>query len=160
MPLSDRVWDFMDRKFHTIKPDATLAEAMEAMAEAAKVSHSRSLIVVDSQGRPLGVIAMRNILEAFKDEFKVWSSLLGHSGWDEALEKGLRECNYRMVRDFMVKVPALKMNDDLLKAYTVLTDKKLRARVVPVVEAEKVEGVVRIPELFDAFLDAFRKSCQ
>ncbi|MBF0528206.1 MAG: CBS domain-containing protein [Deltaproteobacteria bacterium] len=159
MPLSARVWDYMDRKFKTIHADASLAEAMEAMADVAKTIHNRSLVVVDHQNRPLGVIAMRNVLEAFRNEFITWHGLLGKTGWQEAMEKGLKECHYRKVEDFMVKVPALRMNDDLLKAYTLLTDRKIRLRIAPVVEADEVVGVIRIPELFDAFLDAFRKTC-
>lgn len=158
MPLTVRVWDFLDREFHTIRPDATLGEAMELMHEAAKGrSKMRSLVVVDKENRPLGVISMRNILDAFKPEFSKWSSLLGKNGWDEALEKGLKECNYRLVKDYMVKVPSLKMRDDIIQAYRVLTDKNLEVRAVPVVEAEKVEGVVRIPDLFEAFFAAYRK---
>ncbi|MEW6265667.1 MAG: CBS domain-containing protein [Thermodesulfobacteriota bacterium] len=158
MPLSLRVWDFMDRNFQTIGPDATLGEAMEVMSEAAKTAgHTRSLVVVDKQMRPLGVLSMRNILEAFKPEFVLWSSLLGQDGWAEALEKGFKQCHYRRVEDYMVQVPALKMSDDLIKAFRVLTERKLEVRMVPVVEAEKVEGVVRIPELFEAFVQAYRK---
>ncbi len=158
MPLSVRVWDFLDRDFKTIKPDATLGEAMAVMHEAAKgPSKSRSLVVVDDQMRPLGVISMRNLLDAFKPEFSRWAGLLGQEGLDEALEKGLKQCNYRQVRDYMVKVPSLKMRDDIINAYRILTEKKLEVRAVPVVEAEKVEGVVRIPDLFEAFYEAYKK---
>ncbi|MEW5723308.1 MAG: CBS domain-containing protein [Thermodesulfobacteriota bacterium] len=158
MPLTVHVWDFVDRKFYTIAPDATLGEAMEKMSEASKeCAHTRSLVVVDKKRRPLGVISMRNILDAFKSEFKRWSSLLGKDGWAEALDKGLKECNFRFVEDYMVKVPSLKMGDDIIQAYLVLTEKKLEVRMVPVVEADEVVGVVRIPDLFDAFVEAYRK---
>lgn len=158
MPLSVHVWDFMDRNFETIGPQATLGEAMIAMDNASKVcAHTRSLVVVDKKQRPLGVISMRNILDAFKPEFKVWSGLLGQEGWNEALEKGLKQCNFRLVEDYMVKVPHLSMGDTLMTAFKVLTEKNLQVRMVPVVEAEKVEGVVRIPELFETFVTAYRK---
>ena len=158
MPLSVRVWDFMDRDFATIGPEATLGEAMEAMSEAArKGAKNRSLVVVDKNNHPLGVLSMRNILDAFKPEFRVWSTLLGEEGWGEALNKGLKQCNYRLVQDYMVQVPSLKMSDDLIRAFKLLTEKKLEVRLLPVVEAEKVEGVVRIPDLFEIFVEAYRK---
>lgn len=158
MPLSIRVWDFLDRHYQTISPTATLGEAMEIMKQASdECPHTRSLVVVDDKDHPLGVISMRNILDAFKPEFKLWSGLLGKDSWAEQLEKGLKKCNYRLVEDYMVKVPALKMSDDLMKAFNVLLEKSLEVRMVPVVEADKVEGVVRIPELFDIFVDAYRK---
>ncbi len=158
MPLTVRVWDIMDRNFQTISPEATLGEAMEAVSKASKSgSSTRSLVVADKKNRPLGVISMRNILDAFKPEFKLWLSLLGKDGWNEALERGLKQCHYRLVEDYMVKVPSLKMSDDLIKAYKILTEKNLEVRAVPVVEAEKVEGVVRIPELFEAFVEAYHK---
>ena len=97
------------------------------------------------------------VLDAFKPEFKVWSGLLGQDGWNEALEKGLKQCNFRLVEDYMVKVPHLSMGDTLMTAFKVLTEKNLQVRMVPVVEAEKVEGVVRIPELFETFVSAYRK---
>ena len=158
MPLSLHVWDFLDRKYTTISPEATLGEAMEAMHTASReCEHTRSLVVVDKKGLPLGVISMRNILDAFKPEFKVWLNLLGKDGWSDALDKGLKECNYRMVGDYMVKVPQLSLGDTLVKAFQVLTEKNLEVRMVPVVEMGKVEGVVRIPELFEAFWDAYSK---
>ena len=126
MPLSVRVWDFMDRDFATIGPEATLGEAMEAMSEAArKGAKNRSLVVVDNNNHPLGVLSMRNILDAFKPEFRVWSTLLGEEGWGEALNKGLKQCNYRLVQDYMVQVPSLKMSDDLIRAFKLLTEKKI-----------------------------------
>jgi len=158
MPLSVRVWDFLDRNFQTIGPDATLGEAMEAMSEAAKKGvKGMSLVVVDKDNHPLGVISMRNILDAFKPEFSIWQGLLGKSGWDEAMQKGLKQCHYRLVSDYMVKVPSLRMGDDLLRAYRLLTEKNLQVRALPVVEADKVEGVVRIPDLFEAFAEAYQK---
>ena len=161
MPLSVRVWDFLDRNFQTIGPDATLGDAMELMHKAGKDGAvSRSLVVVDGKMHPLGVISMRNILDAFKPEFKIWTGLLGQDGWQDALEKGLKECNYRLVRDYMIKVPYLRMGDDLMKAFKVLTEKNLEVRAVPVVEADRVEGVVRIPELFEAFVEAYYKTKQ
>lgn len=160
MPLSVRVWDFVDREFETIDPQATLGEAMETLKESKHRDGSprQSLVVVDTKGRCLGVLSMRNILDAFKSEFKLWVGLLGKDGWDEALQKGLKQCNYRLVEDYMVKVPYLSLGDDLLKAYRILTEKGLSVRCLPVVEADKVEGVVRIPNLFNTFVEAYRKS--
>jgi CBS domain-containing protein len=159
MPLSLHVWDFMDRNFTTIGPEATLGEAMEAMADTARGgAHTRSLVVADQDMKPMGVISMRNILDAFKPEFKAWTALLGQDGWASALEKGLKECNYRLVRDYMVKVPQLKLGDNLLQAFRILTERNLQVRMVPVVEVEKIVGVVRIPDLFEAFVEAYRKS--
>ena len=158
MPLTIHVWDIMDRAFKTIGPEATLGEAMELMSEAAQVcAHSRSLIVVNKHDHPLGVISMRNILDAFKPEFSRWAALLGDESWEDALHKGLEQCNYRLVEDYMVTVPSLKMSDTILTVFKLLTDKKLPVRALPVVEAEKVEGVVRIPDLFEAFVEAYRK---
>ena len=158
MPLSVHVWDFVDRDYKTIAPDATLGEAMEALSEKRASGRRRqSLVVVDKKNHYLGILSMRNILNAFKPEFNIWVGLLGKEGWNDALEKGLKKCDYRLVEEYMVKVPALKMSDDLLKAYKILTEKNLVVRAVPVVEAEKVEGVVRIPDLFEAFMTAYRK---
>ena len=141
MPLSLRVWDFLDRNFQTISPEATLGEAMEMMSAAGRSrTRTRSLVVVDKEQRPLGVISMLNILDAFKPEFSKWSALLGKSGWDEAMQKGLKQCDYRLVEDYMVQVPFLKMSDDIIRAYRLLTEKNLQVRALPVVEAEKVEG--------------------
>ena len=159
MPLTVHVWDIVDRDFLSIAPDATLGEAMELLANSKRTSGAerQSLVVVDKKNRYLGVLSMRNILNAFKPEFKIWLTLLGKEGWDEALQKGLKQSNYRLVQDYMVQVPTLKLGDDIIKAYRILTTKDLIVRAVPVVEAEKVEGVVRIPDLFNAFYEAHRK---
>ncbi|MBU2549460.1 MAG: CBS domain-containing protein [Proteobacteria bacterium] len=159
MPLSVNVWEFMDRNFQTIGPEATLGEAMLAISDGIKQGQKgRSLIVVDGQGRLLGVISMRYILDAFKREFNTWLGLLGREEWRDALNKGLEQCDYRVVKDAMVKVPVLRVSDDLIKAYSALTEKNLEVRVLPVVEADKVEGVVRIPDLFETFVEAYRRN--
>jgi CBS domain-containing protein len=160
MPLSVHVWDFVSRDFKTIGPEATLGEAMLAMDEPGPAGRRRrSLVVVDRNMKYLGVISMRNILDAFKPEFSWWHSVLGGDGWTDAMEKGLKQCNFRLVEDYMVKTPILTMGDDLIKAYKILTEKNLIVRAIPVVEADKVEGVVRIPDLFEAFTEAYRKYC-
>lgn len=160
MSLTVHVWEFLNRDFKTIAPSATLGEAMEVLSHPMKSGGRRqSLVVVDEKDRPLGVIAVRHILEAFKSEFGVWAGLLKHDGLGDALEKGLKQCDYRLVEDYMVHVPTLKMGDDLLTAYKTLTDRSLAVRAIPVVEAEKVEGIVRIPDLFKSFFDAYKKTC-
>ena len=158
MPLTQRVWDFVNRDFKTISPTATLGEAMESLSQQAEREKGRmSLVVVDENMKPLGVISMRNILEAFKSEFKRWTGLLGKGGLGDALQKGLKQADYRLVQDYMVKVPHLSMGDDLLHAYEILTARNLQTRIIPVVEVGKVEGVVRIPDLFEAFFETYKK---
>lgn len=159
MPLSVHVWDFMDRDYVSIRPDAALGEAMETLYQARTASGAerQSMVVLDKKQRPLGVLSMRNILDGFKSEFRTWTTLLGQAGWDEALEKGLKKCNYRLVEDYMVQVPTLRVSDSLVQAYRILTEKNLAVRLIPVVEAEQIAGVVRIPDLFRVFVDAYRK---
>jgi CBS domain-containing protein len=158
MPLSVHVWDFASRDFKTIQPNATLGEAMEVLSEKRETGARRqSLVVVNRKGEYVGVISMRNILNAFKSEFHTWVDLLGQDGWEDALQKGLKKCNYRLIEDYLVKVPTLKMSDDLMKAFKILTEKNLVVRAIPVIEADRVEAVVRVPDLFGAFVEAYRK---
>ncbi len=60
------VWEIMSEDPVTVGPDTSIQEAMEKMKEL-KIRH---LPVVDDEGRPLGVISMRDIIElmlAFTD---------------------------------------------------------------------------------------------
>ena len=77
---------------------------MEHMDELIKSgSNSMTLVVVNKKNHPIGVISMRNILDAFKSEFSAWHNLLGKEGWQDAMQKGLKQCNYRLVEDYMVR---------------------------------------------------------
>ena len=60
------VWEIMSEDPVTVGPDTSIQEAMEKMKEL----RIRHLPVVDDEGRPLGVISMRDIIElmlAFTD---------------------------------------------------------------------------------------------
>ena len=57
----------------------------------------------------------------------------------------------------MTMPPAPFLANLLTSTFKILTDHNLDVRVVPVVELGELAGVVKITDLFEAFVDAYAK---
>ncbi|MCD6324195.1 MAG: CBS domain-containing protein, partial [Desulfurococcales archaeon] len=55
-----QVWMYMTENPVTVKPSTPITEAIDTMREAGV----RHLPVVDSEGKPLGMLSMRDVVEA------------------------------------------------------------------------------------------------
>jgi len=121
--------DFKYRVLVTVEQDETISRAIDILVE-----HDRgSLPVQDNKGKPVGIITERDIVR----------KCVAHS----------KDCGKTKVRDVMSKEVVIgDVGDDLSYAINVM--KEHRIRHLPVVENEKIIGVISMRDLLGMQLEA------
>ncbi len=114
----------------TVRPDQSLGEAVRLLAE----HNIGALIVVDEPGRPIGVISERDIIrEAARTE-----TVLGQA------------VSRVMTKDLITASP----EDDLETVLQTMTAKRFRH--LPIVDRERLIGVISIGDVVKAQLDKYQ----
>ena len=114
----------------TVRPDHSLREAVDLLAE----HNIGALIVVDEPGRPIGIISERDIIrEAARTEM-----VLG------------QPVSRVMTKDLITALP----EDDLETVLQTMTAKHFRH--LPIVDGERLIGVISIGDVVKAQLDKYQ----
>ena len=114
----------------TVRPDQSLREAVDLLAE----HNIGALIVVDEPGRPIGIISERDIIrEAARTEM-----VLG------------QPVSRVMTKDLITALP----EDDLETVLQTMTAKHFRH--LPIVDGERLIGVISIGDVVKAQLDKYQ----
>ena len=114
----------------TVRPDQSLREAVDLLAE----HNIGALIVVDEPGRPIGIISERDIIrEAARTE-----TVLGQA------------VSRVMTKDLITASP----EDDLETVLQTMTAKHFRH--LPIVDGERLIGVISIGDVVKAQLDKYQ----
>ena len=114
----------------TVRPDQSLREAVDLLAE----HNIGALIVVDEPGRPIGIISERDIIrEAARTEM-----VLG------------QPVSRVMTKDLITASP----EDDLETVLQTMTAKHFRH--LPIVDGERLIGVISIGDVVKAQLDKYQ----
>ncbi len=154
MPLSRKVWEFMVKEPPTVAPTDSLRRALDVLAELKKeVPGIQSLIVADaSTGQLKGVVTLRRIISGLHKAVSAVPGAKDQAFWErpEAAQRLRQEADLVKVKDVMSKnIYQVKPYDSLAKAMDMMLEKKVRG--VPVVESQKVIGVIRMADIFDQF---------
>ena len=113
-----------------VRPDQSLREAVDLLAE----HNIGALIVVDEPGRPIGIISERDIIrEAARTEM-----VLG------------QPVSRVMTKDLITALP----EDDLETVLQTMTAKHFRH--LPIVDGERLIGVISIGDVVKAQLDKYQ----
>ncbi|MBW2618599.1 MAG: CBS domain-containing protein, partial [Deltaproteobacteria bacterium] len=136
----------------TVSPADSLHQAMSALKKLQKdAPNIQSLAVVDPVTKQLkGIITLRRILAGLGKSVGHKLNTKSHSYWDhpELLSKLRQEAELVKVKDVMSRtVYQVKPYDTISTAMAMMLDKKVRG--VPVVENQKVIGVIRINDIFE-----------
>ena len=115
----------------TVRPEQTIRQALRLLAE----HNIGALVVVDGGARPVGVLSERDIVRA--------------ASRDEASVFG-RAVSSIMTRDVIVGVP----QDDLASAASTMTERRIRH--LPVVEKNRLVGIVSIGDIVKAQRDQYQ----
>ena len=127
--------------FERLDPDARLAEALEVFKQANGAPATETAYVLDGQGKLLGFITRRDLIEAAREtspEFSLtWSALRENPHWLPA----------KKLSDVMHTRPCYCRPDERLSdvAHQMITN---RFRTMPVVDQGKVLGIVRLQDIF------------
>ncbi len=146
--------DVMTRNFHTLSPDSSVAEAGGAFMKAGEEEQRRifGMMVTDAEGKLVGMMSMYDILLFIRPKhIQVWGMMddIDISG---LMEEACSRAKSVLVGDIMTTEVITVSPDTAVMVILDLMVKK-HIRRVPVVNGEKIEGMVYISDLFHRLVD-------
>ena len=150
MPLNRKVWEYMVKEPPTVAPSDSVARALKLLVDLGKdLPGIQSLIVTDSgTGALRGVVTLRRMMEGLRKSVGKVSLEKGQIFWElpEITERLRQETQLVKVKDVMSKrIFQVKPYDPVAVAIEVMLEHKVRG--IPVVENQKVIGVIRITNI-------------
>lgn len=141
--------DLMTTKFHTLRPDMSIADAVKAFKEASANEERKvfGIMVIDRKSRLVGMLSMYDILLYLRPKhIHIWGmmdDIEAEGLMDQACErlKSIRVADI-MTPDVITVTP----DAHLMFILDLMIKKHIRR--VPVVEGEKIRGIVYISSLF------------
>ena len=134
---------------------ATLKEAVAQLNVAYDTGH-HTVLVFDESYKLVGMLSQEDILKGLIPKFAEHYSEGVPIQWGELLEAGTEKRLDLPIKDFMYEAQTLADGgDNLLKGAYLLV--QTQSSLLPVVESEKVIGVVRIGDVFHEITNAVLK---
>jgi CBS domain-containing protein len=138
-----RIGDVMDRRAARVSLDATMSLAADLLV----LSRASDLMVVDKDGRYVGVLAEGDLLRAIMPDFE--GLMESGASLEEAfaifLDAGRDYADQPIRRLVIRKSITVSPEDELLRAATVMVTKQIRR--LPVVDGERLVGTVSRADL-------------
>ena len=144
----------MTTRFHTLRPRLTIAEAVRQFKMASKEEGRKvfGMMVTDADGRLIGMLSMYDILLLIRPkQIQVWGMM------DDVDVSGLVEVSCEKARSILVgdimtsEVLTITPDTHLLVVLDLMIKKHIRR--IPVVDNDKIQGIVYISNLFYHLLD-------
>jgi CBS domain-containing protein len=146
----------MATRFHTLGPRQSIGEAVNVFKKAAQEEGRRvfAMMVIDDTGRLVGLLSMYDILLLLRPKhIHIWGEMedIDLSGFiDEAVDR-VRKV---LVGDIMTtEVVSVSPDTHLMMVLDIMIKKHIRR--LPVMEAQKILGVVYFSDVFYHFLERF-----
>jgi CBS domain-containing protein len=138
-----RIGDVMDRRAARVSLDASMSLAAELLV----LSRASDLMVVDDDGRYVGVLAEGDLLRAIMPDFDglMESGASLEDAFAIFLEAGRAYADQPIRRLVIRKSITVAPDDELLRAATVMVTKQIRR--LPVVDGERLVGTVSRADL-------------
>ena len=125
---------------------ATLKEAIVQLNVAYETGH-HTVLVFDEAYKLVGMLLQKDILRGLEPKFAQHHEAGVPIAWDDLLKSGGEKRLSQPIKEFMSEVTAkIDAQDSILKASHIMLQKD--AYLLPVMEAEKLIGVVRMGDLF------------
>jgi CBS domain-containing protein len=148
--------DIMDTRFHTLRPDQSIAEAVKMFHTASTEEQKKifGLMVTDEQNRLVGMLSMYDILLFVRPKHAgLWGEMEDlplEGAFDELLE---RVKSIRISDIMTTDVVTIGPNTHVM----VITDLMIKRHIrrLPVVEGKEIVGIVYISVLFNHLLKKF-----
>jgi CBS domain-containing protein len=138
-----RIGDVMDRRAARVSLDASMSLAADLLV----LSRASDLMVVDEDGRYVGVLAEGDLLRAIMPDFE--GLMESGASLEEAfaifLDAGRDYADQPIRRLVIRKSITVSPDDELLRAATVMVTKQIRR--LPVVDGERLVGTVSRADL-------------
>lgn len=149
--------DVMTTLFHTLKPDITIAEAVTQFKKATQEEQRKvfGMMVTDMDGRLIGMLSMYDILLLIRPKhIQVWGMMedVDVSG---LVDVACQKAKSILVGDIMTPdVLTITPDTHLLVVLDIMIKKHIRR--IPVVDGDKIEGIVYLSNLFYHLLDRIK----
>lgn len=146
--------DIMSDTFHTLQPEQSLAEAVKAF-KMASIEEKRTIfgmMVLDDDGSLAGILSMYDILLALQPKhIHIWGEMkdIDITG---LVENACQRSRAVAVGDIMTtEVITIGADAHIFMVLEVMNNKHIRR--VPVIDGERVVGIVYISDLFHHLLE-------
>lgn len=148
------VRDIMSDTFHTLFPEMPLSDAIMAFREASRKEGRTifGMMVLDDRQRLVGILSMYDILLAVQPKhIHIWGEMRDIDV-DGLLDNACQRCRSVLVGDIMSpEVTTIPADAHLFMVLEVMNKKHIRR--LPVVDGERVVGMVYISDLFHHLLE-------
>ncbi|MBO8128675.1 MAG: CBS domain-containing protein [Peptococcaceae bacterium] len=141
-------------EYSTVYEDDTVDHAIDVLHESFRYDKNflmghRSLIVLNREKHPVGILTLRNILSAMNFDEVMLDLQYSTASWASFYNWHTQNWTKLKVRDIMRNAGVIHVHPDTsaLEAIKIVAQKGVN--VLPVVENHEVVGVVRTIELFD-----------
>ena len=146
--------DVMTTRFHTLKPGNSIAEAVRQFKRASQEEHQKvfGMMVTDMDGRLIGMLSMYDILLLIRPKhIQVWG-MMEDVDVGGLVDIACQKAKSVLVGDIMTpEVLTITPDTHLLVILDIMIKKHIRR--IPVVEGDKIQGIVYISNLFYHLLD-------
>jgi CBS domain-containing protein len=146
----------MDIRFHTLKPNETVAQAVKMFQTASREEGKKifGLIVVDDADRLVGMLSMYDILLFIQPKhMKIWGEM-DDLDPDRLFEDSLRKVKGIQVGDIMTtEVVTIGPETHILSISDLMINKHIRR--LPVSEDGRIIGMVYMSDVFYHMLTQF-----
>ena len=148
--------DIMNTKFHTITPQTPVNDAVELFKQASKEEGRKifGMVVIDDEEHLVGMISMYDILLFMRPKHTHIWGMIDDIDIAGIIGMACEKTKSVLVGDIMTpEVITITPQTHILMILDIMIKKHVRR--VPVIENEKISGIVYISDLFYNFLDRF-----
>ncbi|MDY0040963.1 MAG: CBS domain-containing protein [Desulforhabdus sp.] len=141
--------DLMTTKFHALRPDMSVADAVKSFKEASENEERKvfGIMVTDRHSRLVGMLSMYDILLYLRPKHvHIWG-MMDDIEAEGLMDQACERLKSIRVADIMTPDVITVTSDTHLMVVLDLMIKK-HIRRVPVVEGEKIKGIIYISTLF------------
>jgi CBS domain-containing protein len=155
-PSRMRARDIMDTRFHTLRPDQSIAEAVKTFHEASAVEQKKifGLMVTDARNRLVGMLSMYDILLFVRPKHAgLWGEMEDlplEAAFDELLD---RVKTIRVSDIMTTDVVTVRPDAHVMVIADIMIKRHIRR--LPVVDGKEIVGIVYISDLFNHLLKKF-----
>ena len=146
--------DVMTTRFHTLNPGISIAEAVIQFQKASQEEQQKvfGMMVTDENGRLIGMLSMYDILLLISPKhIQIWG-MMEDVDVGGLVDIACQKAKSILVGDIMTtEVLAITPNTHLLVILDIMIKKHIRR--IPVVEDDKIMGIVYISNLFYHLLE-------
>jgi CBS domain-containing protein len=148
--------DIMTTRFHTLSPQMPIDAAVNSLMQAGKKEGRRifGLMVVDESDRLVGMLSMYDILLLLRPKHTHIWGMMDDIDLVGIVDRACEKTRSIRVGDIMsTEVVTITPQTHLMMILDLMIKKHIRR--LPVVEAEKILGIVYISDLFFNILERF-----